>query len=385
MNASDTQPPAASLSWWEPESMARPRDLIIVGSGITGLSVALFYKRRFPKRSVMVLDKGFWPTGATSRNAGFACFGSAGELLDDLEQGEDEAQVRQRLEMRIAGLELLRQEMGEAPISYEARGGYELFDEAGDAHYRQSLAELPRFNAWVKAATGEADCYESCTINGLPAIRNRLEASIHSGKLLERLTEKVRLSGVELRWNTGVASLHRHKVMLSDDRELEAGQVLAATNGFTQGLLSESQVEPARGMVFVTEPMRHMPWSGTFHYNRGYVYFRDVADERHPEQRRLLIGGARNVDKAGERSMEFGINEAIRSWLIEFVNRRLQPDADWRIAMQWSGIMGFGATKTPECRQWPNGVYSAAGLGGMGVALGMQLGQHAAGLLAEAD
>lgn len=375
---------APAPSWWE-QHLTRPQDLIIVGSGITGLSAALFYKRRFPERSVMVLDKGFWPTGATARNAGFACFGAAGELLDDLEQGEDEADVRQRLQMRLAGLGLLRRELGDAALGYERCGGYELFDDADDPHYRRSLAELPRFNAWVESATGVPDSYEACRINERPAIRNKLEGGIHSGKLLQQLAQKARAAGVELRWNTDVAALYRHKVVLAGGRELAARQVLAATNGFTRALLPASQVQPARGMVFVTQPLRPMPWRGTFHYNRGYVYFRDVAAEDESGRRRLLIGGARDVDKAGEERMEFGINEAIKRWLITFVNDKLLPGKEWRIDRQWSGIMGFGATKTPECRQWPDGVYSAAGLGGMGIALGMQLGQQAAGLLAQAD
>ncbi|MFW6348271.1 MAG: NAD(P)/FAD-dependent oxidoreductase, partial [Cyclonatronaceae bacterium] len=334
------------------------------------------------KRSVMVLDKGFWPAGATSRNAGFACFGSAGELLDDMQQGEAETDVRQRLEMRIAGLRLLRRELGEAAIGYQACGGYELFDDASDPHYRQSVAELPRFNAWVKAATGRAQSYETCTINGFPAIRNRLEGSIHSGKMLQELARKARQAGVELRWNTIVKMMKKHAVVLENGHELQAGQVLSATNGFTRALLPDSQVQSARGMAFVTEPLRQLPWRGTFHYNRGYVYFRDVADNAHPQRRRLLIGGARDVDKAGENSMEFGINTAIQRWLTDFTSTKLQIDANWKIATQWSGIMGFGPTKTPECRQWPNGVYSAAGLGGMGIALGIQLAEEAISLLA---
>ena len=80
-------------SWWELDALSNTRDLIIVGAGITGLSTALFYKRRFPKHDVLLLERGFWPAGATTRNAGFACFGSAGELLDDLQQGQDEVEA----------------------------------------------------------------------------------------------------------------------------------------------------------------------------------------------------------------------------------------------------------------------------------------------------
>lgn len=360
-------------SWWEREVMAHPRDLIIVGSGITGLSTALFYKKMHPDADVLVLDRGFWPTGATGRNAGFACFGSAGELLDDL-SNEDEAGVRDRLRLRLEGLELLKSELGEKEIGFEMTGGYEIFDSSDDPHYRETLRELHRFSGWVEEITGVPNSYEQRDINGFVSIFNELEGYIHSGKMLRRLTERVMASGIEIRWNTPVSSVEANRVVLQDGLELQASSVMCAVNGYSSMLLGETMVKPARGYVLVSNQLKKMTWKGTCHYNMGYVYFRDLGD-------RLLIGGARDVDKAGEESTENEINPKIKQWLVDFVNDKLGIDPDWRIEQEWTGVMGFGATKTPEMKKLNNGVYHAAGLGGMGVAIGMKVGEKMAGMI----
>lgn len=354
--------------------MSFPRDLIVVGSGITGLSAAIFYKRRNPDASVMVLDRGFWPHGATARNAGFACFGSAGELTDDL-INESETEVKNRLEKRFNGLELLKSELGNEHIDYNMCGGYELFGDFDEKHFQDSVVNIPLFNEWVQAFTGESESYKIEELNGFKVIYNRLEGYLHSGKLVRRLLEKASNEGVEIRWNTPVREVTEGNVIFEDDLALPCTNVLIATNGFTKNLLPDCEIEPARGYVFVTSPIESLKWRGCFHYNKGYVYFRDLGD-------RLLLGGARDVDIEGERSFENEINHKIKNWLIDFAREKLLPGSDWEIHNEWTGIMGFGPSKSPICQKINDHVYLAAGLGGMGVALGMELGRSASEMIA---
>lgn len=356
--------------------MSFPRDLIIVGSGITGLSAAMFYKRQNKDASVMVLDRGFWPHGATARNAGFACFGSAGELTDDLTH-ESETEVKKRLEKRFKGLELLKTELGVEHIDYNMCGGYELFGDFDEKHLEESVVNIPLFNEWVQAFTGESESYKVGELNGFKVIFNRLEGYLHSGKLMRRLLEKALHAGVEVRWNTPVREVGDGHVILEDDLLLPCRNALIATNGFTKHLIPECGIEPARGYVFVTSPIESLKWKGCHHYNKGYVYFRDIGD-------RLLLGGARDVDLEGEHSDENEINYNIKNWLIDFAREKLLPGSDWEIHNEWTGIMGFGPTKSPVCQKVDNQVYLAAGLGGMGVALGMELGRSVAEMIGEA-
>ena len=62
------------LSYWEKESFFSNYDAIVIGSGIVGLNAAIHLKKTAPSLKIVILEKGFLPTGASTKNAGFACF-----------------------------------------------------------------------------------------------------------------------------------------------------------------------------------------------------------------------------------------------------------------------------------------------------------------------
>ena len=109
-----------NLSYWETKSWLRNIDFTVVGSGIVGLSSALFLKQRFPKASILILDKGILPQGGSTKNAGFACFGSLSEILQDL-QHHSEQEVLDLVQLRVKGLQLLRQSLGDQTMDYKPR------------------------------------------------------------------------------------------------------------------------------------------------------------------------------------------------------------------------------------------------------------------------
>ena len=113
------------VSVWEKESFFAPKDFIIIGSGFTGLWSAYYLKKRYPGKSVLILERGIIPSGASSRNAGFACFGSFTELESDTKQ-QGEAEMLELVEMRYKGLEKIRKKFSPSQIDYENLGGYEL-------------------------------------------------------------------------------------------------------------------------------------------------------------------------------------------------------------------------------------------------------------------
>ena len=115
-----------SLSFWERDSFLNNIDVAIIGSGIVGLSTALTLRERHKSLRIAVLERGALPEGASTRNAGFACFGSISELLDDLEH-HSESDVFALVEKRFRGLARLRQRVGDANMNYEATGNYEIF------------------------------------------------------------------------------------------------------------------------------------------------------------------------------------------------------------------------------------------------------------------
>ncbi|NGP89526.1 NAD(P)/FAD-dependent oxidoreductase [Fodinibius halophilus] len=359
-------------SFWEQGSFLDPYDLIIVGAGIVGLSSALFYKRAHPAARVMVLERGFLPKGASTRNAGFACVGSIGEHQADIKK-ESEDIVKERIVRRYRGLERLKEVLGEEAIGYRHCGGYEFF--TSEEAFKEVSSEVGRFNKWMEELIGEEQVYSLDRKEGYPVICNRLEGALHPGKMMQYLAQKVAATGIDIKWNTEVEQTTEDgTVHVAGGPTLKAKQILHAANGFVARLVPSLTVSPARGLVFVTNEQKELPWKGIFHHDRGYIYFRNVGQ-------RLLIGGARNVDKKQEETDQFGANSKIKNHLVDFVDEELRLQEGWTIQHQWSGIMGFTTTKSPIVEQVDQYRYVAAGLSGMGIAIGMDVAEQAVEML----
>ncbi len=352
------------VSFWEREEWLSPPDLLIVGAGIVGASVALFYKQKHPDADVVVIDKGITPEGASTRNAGFACIGSVSEHMADMKISGEET-VLSRIERRWNGLELLKSVMGEESVGYENTGGYEIFTDS--KIFEMCSDQVQVLNKKLNTRLGLDDVYRITELNGYPAIFNRVEGAINSGKLMRNLHKKISEAGVRAWWNCEVQKADSRYVKLNTGHELHPENIVLATNGFTPQLARTTPgIDPARGYVFVTKPVQDLQWNGTFHYHEGYVYFRNVGN-------RLLLGGARHLARRAETTDQFGTNPEIKEWLIRFADEVLKLPSGWEIDMEWSGIMGMTENKEPVVSELKPGLYAAAGLSGMGIAIGMEV------------
>ena len=112
------------LSYWEREHLIS-FDSIVIGAGIVGINTAIHLKKLRPKAKIVVLEKGLLPSGASTKNAGFACFGSSTELTSDLKKfGQDK--LLSLVEKRWKGLQNLRELVGDENIDFEASFGYDV-------------------------------------------------------------------------------------------------------------------------------------------------------------------------------------------------------------------------------------------------------------------
>ncbi|MEW6467621.1 MAG: FAD-dependent oxidoreductase [Bacteroidota bacterium] len=374
-----------NLSHWEQEIYLRDIDVIIIGSGIVGLNAALNLKITAPRLKVLVLERGVLPSGASTKNAGFACFGSVSELLDDLGR-QDEDQVFSLVERRYKGLKRLRKNLGDKAMAYEALGGFEVFGPNDRALYEQCSARIEEFNRRLKKITGRAGVYKrsdrkikSLGIKGIEhIIENTAEGQIHTGKMMQALIQRVHKMGVLI-----LNGIHVHSfgsrgdfvsLLVNDGMEIKGRRLLICTNGFARQLLPGYPVTPARAQVMITSPVKNLRLKGAFHYDRGFYYFRNVGN-------RVLIGGGRNMDFKGEETTEAGLTRAIQEKLEAMLRNMIVPYADFTIESRWSGIMGVGPQKSPIIRQVNGNVYCAVRMGGMGVAIGSLVGEDAAKMI----
>ena len=368
------------LSYWEIKNWFTNVDFTIVGSGIVGLHCALELRERFPESKILILEKGILPQGASTKNAGFACFGSLSELIDDLKTHSEE-EVIQLVQKRWTGLQLLRKRLGDAVLDFKPYGGYELFLQDDDATYSECLQKMPFLNEILKPLfkadvfSKEVDRFAFANIKEY-SIFNPFEAQIDTGNMMQALLKEA-ISKDILILNQAEVSSYTDKndsvELVVNDTAFNTKKLLFATNGFASQL-TNNEVKPARAQVLITEPIANLDIKGTFHLDKGYYYFRNFED-------RILLGGGRNLDFEGETTTDLSQTEKIQNKLEDLLKNVILPNQEFQIAHRWSGIMGIGAHKNPIVTQLSNNVYCGVRLGGMGVAIGSLIGKELADLV----
>ncbi|MFN0037856.1 MAG: NAD(P)/FAD-dependent oxidoreductase [Saprospiraceae bacterium] len=372
------------LSYWERETFFKDLDVAVIGSGIVGLAAAIHLKKLDPSLRVAILERGTLPIGASTRNAGFACFGSMTELLDDLSHASED-DVLAVVEKRWRGLQRLRELVGDENLDFQMLGGYEMFTDAEEAIFRECRERIPDLNEKIGKITGWPEGYkvvdERLPGLGFQGVRhlilNQPEGQVHTGKMMAALLRRALDAGVQI--FNGFAIRHLEDTSQGVEIETEFGwtlrvpKVLVAVNGFARRLLSMADVQPARNQVLITQPIPGLRVEGCFHYDRGYFYFRNIDG-------RILLGGGRNLDLEREKTDEFGSNELIRKALVHLLHTVVCPGQPVEIDAWWSGILGLGPVKKPIVQNVSPNITVAVRLSGMGVAIGTLVGQEGATL-----
>lgn len=372
------------FSYWEYKHFWGFWDFIVIGGGITGLTTSIFLKKRNKNAKIAVFERGVLPSGASTKNAGFACFGSASEILDDLEN-QSENSVFELIQKRYSGLSALKQLLGTEKLSYEHTSSFEIFMNHETKSYEQCLGSLSYLNAELVNAIGKQafwDAGNRISNFGFAGvahmIENREEGLIDTGSMMKNLIEMARgmdidiLSGLEV---LQIESLGNGKV----DVETQLGNVtcenaVITTNGFARKLISELEVEPCRAQVLITKPIKALKPRGAFHHQKGYNYFRHIDN-------RILLGGGRHINKDAENTDIFETTLEIQEYLEKILKEVILPEEQVEIDYSWSGIMGMGKSKEIILKELMPQVVCAVRLGGMGVAIGTQLGKDVANLI----
>lgn len=369
-----------NLSYWETNTYFTNIDFAIVGSGIVGLNAAIHLKKKYPKAKVVVFERGFLPSGASTKNAGFACFGSIGELLEDINHNGEDACL-QLVEMRWKGLLKLRTLLGDEAIDFRQYGGFEVFtnmlsfQECACAIDNINQLLYPIFNKKVFKISTNKISEQGLAFSHM--IENELEGQIDTGKMMSALIGLACSLGVLIVNSCFIDEIQddsNKATLLINNQTITAGKLIIATNGFAKQFLPALNVEPARAQVLVTSVIKNLPLKGTFHYQQGYYYFRNIND-------RVLFGGGRNLDIDGEHTTAFGLTDEIQQSLEQILPNYILPNTHFTIEQRWSGIMGLGNEKKPIIKPVGNNIVYAVRMGGMGVAIGSLVGEEAATLI----
>ncbi|WP_231458579.1 MULTISPECIES: FAD-binding oxidoreductase [unclassified Pedobacter] len=367
------------LSYWEKTSFFE-FDIIVIGSGIVGLNAAIHLKITEPGLKVAILESGFLPSGASTKNAGFACFGSISELIEQESICGTDA-LSELIEKRWKGLLKLRKLLGDEVIDYNQLGGYELFKVGDEILSTECVVKIEHYNSLIKHIVGpEAFYVANEKINAFgfsnveSIIENRYEAQIDTGKMMFGLIKYAQQLGVFIFNSCEVDSLStegNRPTVKTKQGNFCCKKVIVTTNAFVNKLIKGLDVTPGRGQVLITKPIKTLKIKGTFHYDKGYYYFRNIND-------RILLGGGRNLDFSAEETTELSVTTNVQNALEKLLREVIIPETSFEIDYRWSGIMAFGKTLSPIISEAIPNVFCAVRCNGMGVAMGSQTGEDVA-------
>ncbi|MBL7836383.1 MAG: FAD-binding oxidoreductase [Bacteroidetes bacterium] len=357
-------------SYWESSILLRKFDFIVLGAGLIGKQIAIKIKSKYPKSRIALVDRSPISYGASTRNAGFACFGSVSEILDDFKRSPQSV-VADLAFKRFKGIVQLVDEFGADQIGYRNTGSYEIYTDA--LEYEDALNNFESINQMLSDVAGIESAFNWKDISSMgmkcmpQALFNPYEGMLNSGMLNEVVSDKAHQLGIVPLYGMDIQQIqsigNAYQLIDSNGMSLSCHQLIVATNAFTKLLLPELDIIPARGQIILTKPLENLPFDGIFHSDKGYIYFRNIDN-------RILLGGARNHFEEQEQTFEFKGEDNIKEYLIRYLSEVVLPGQKFEIETSWTGIMAMGKEKIPIVKRVNDNLILCVRMSGMGVALG---------------
>ncbi len=356
--------------WLEEPPPARPEprldgpvDVAIVGGGVTGCACARVLAEAGLR--VRLHEARRVAEGASGRNGGFALRGGAAPYDVSVESigRERTAAYWRSTELALDRIEALA---GDAFVRTgslrlaaddeerdQLRAEYELLREDGfAADWRDELAApvRPLFSA---------------------AIFHPVDAALQPARWVRRLAGLAAEAGVEIREGSRVEFVD----------ELDAGQVVIATDGYPSGLLGplEGLIIPTRGQMIATEPIPERLFDCPHYSRHGFDYWQQRDDGR------ILAGGFRDT----ALDDEFTSSEETTPEIQRSLESLAGDLVGWPVVAthRWAGLFGFVPDFMPVVGRVPgeDGLWVAGGYSGHGMVLGFLCGELVANAILGRD
>jgi glycine/D-amino acid oxidase-like deaminating enzyme len=381
--------------WWDtaaplPASINRTlpdkTDVVIVGSGYTGLSAARVLALRGV--SVVVLEKETFGWGASSRNGG--------QVLTGLKLGPSAliekvglARAKELFALSLASIKYVEDVIEEEQINCEfTRAGHieAAWKQAHFDHYRREQEVLAReFDHHVTLLERTAQARELGTRRYHGLLIDEQSAALHPAKYVRGLALCASASGAVLVEKTPALKIMGEGAgfaIVTPQGTLKAENVLIATNGYTDEAARDigRRVFPLGSYIIATEPLpadvvaKIIPQQRVVFDSKHYLYyFRLSADQR------LLFGGRAEYQPPTPESNRQSAEVLRRGMVALFPELK-----DVKVEYVWSGNICLTRDFFPRAGQH-NGLYYALGYGGHGVALATYLGGQIANIMCGAQ
>jgi len=364
-----------------PVNLPETTDVLVIGSGYTGLHAALQTARG--GRNTLVIDKHEPGHGCSTRNGGQIST-SIKPSLDKLSRKFGKTQalaIRQEGRTALNWIEeFLLEEKIDADFMRCGR-----FHAAHTPKHHKSLArDAARLNsegidAYMVSRVDQRAEIGTDTYHGGVVFPHH--ASLNPGKYHAGLLQSVLNSGAQVSGHTQALSIEKTSTgfsVVTSKGSVDARNVVVATNGYTGGLTPwlQRRVIPIGSYIIATEPLSPALMDELFPTNRiisdtcRVVYYYRPS----PDRTRVLFGGRVT---AGETDTGTSAN------LLHKDMCRIFPSLeDTSVTHSWSGTVAYSFDEMMHTGVH-NGVHYSMGYCGSGVSmasyLGMRLGQKVLG------
>ena len=361
------------------QDLPRTADVVVIGSGFTGLSAARSLARTGIQ--VIVLEKDEIGAGASSRNGGIVhpTLGVGGQELIDrygIERAKDLYRVI------IDGMEYQRRLIEEEKINchFNLSGAFEAAAKPQHLDWMQERVELLRevfdHQTDVIPAADQSKFIGSRLYHG--GWHDPLGATLHPARLVFGLAEAALKAGAELHPNSPVVEIEKDGSMhlVKTPRGIiRTGSIILASNGYTDDLVPalRRRIIPLNITAVATEPLpvdladrlfpkRYCYWD-TF---RLFHYYQRTNDNR------LVFGGVNAFSRGSILDQAQALHGRMARIFPEF--------SDVKIDYAWDGMIALTFDRLPHLGQI-DGIHYALGYNGDGVLLGCYLGSRIAAMI----
>ena len=321
------------------------RDILIIGGGIIGLSLARKLHKKGFKR-ITLLERG-----NTGRESSFA---AAGMLAPQAETNEIDSFFRFCVDSRNFYTNFAAELLEETGVDIELdKSGtlYLAFDETDAAEIRQRFDWQEKAGLEVEYLTAQEIRKAEAFVS--PDVREGLffpnDWQVENRKLLTALQNYARINGIEIIEQTEVKNLINEngkiKGAQTKDKIFRHETVILATGAWTSLIKSDEnaslplEIKPIRGQIFSFRTAKRL-FERVIYSPRGYIVPR--ADGR-------IIAGATVEDAGFDKSVTQNGIEFVRENALEIAPSLVNLE----ISESWAGLRPFAPDGLPILGEFP--------------------------------
>lgn len=370
-----------TVSFWQQahHRQAATYDVVVVGGGIVGCSVAYWLHRRNPSMEVGLFEAETLGAGASGRNAGFVLQGTHTDYVSDVER-YGRRTARRLWHFTRTNRNLLSSELNGEAFDWRSEGS---FTVAGGAEEDERLqASVPL----LRAAGAPVVYLEPDEIN------ERLHATELNGGLYVTTDAVVNplllvrylaaQSGADVHTQQPVEGIRwkrKGAVLETPDLRVQAKRVVLTLGASLPALIPalSDYLRPVRAQMLATVPAdtTHIPVPVYSH--EGEFYLRQL------ESGTILVGGGRHHHRAAEETDVDATTPAVQATIERYLHTHFPWTQPLPIQQRWSGTMAFSPDGRPVVGAvpgHPRGLF-ATGFTGHGMGYGFRMGRLLANLV----